>query len=202
MMDLGISPKINYQQITFNDLDHYNFKNIAFDKIENTYFQSIKKLFSKYLFEVIAFHETTADLSDTVINVEHLVVGDKSKFNLSENSFKNLKEVTFLSMKTFKGKIFDKFQEVEKLVVWHENQKSNTILENFPNLKELHIYNGSIVELNLNENQKIEQLELYRCTKMEKIILPPITHLKKVIIKDCKKLDTSNLHEIRINNEK
>lgn len=192
-MDIGMDPIIEYVQVSISDFDKYNIRSFGFDKVDNTYFQSIKEMLTKYRFEAIAFHETTADLSDTVLNVEHLIVGDKSKINLSEKNFKNLKEITFLSVKTFKGKIVDKFDNVKKLILWYENQKSNTILENFPHLKEFYVYNGSIVELNLTENPYIERLQLHRCIKLEKVILPPIIQLEKVVVEACNKLDTSNL---------
>ncbi|MGD1319266.1 hypothetical protein [Chryseobacterium sp. 2R14A] len=192
-MDIGMNPKIEFIKISVLDIGKYKIKSFGFEKVNNDYFQSIKEIFSKYHFEAVAFHETTADLSDVILDTEHLIIGDKSKINLSEKNFKNLKEITFLSLKTFKGKILDKFEKVEKLILWYENQKSNIILENFPNLKEFYIYNGSIVELNLTENQSIERLQLHRCTKLEKVVLPPKIQLKKVIIEACNKLDTSNL---------
>lgn len=203
-INLGMFPKIDYEKIDIPNLDNYIFNEIAFDKIDNDYFQNIKEIFSKYTFETIAFHETMADLSDVVLDVQHLIVGEKSKISLSEKNFKNLKEITFLSVKTFKGKILDRFKDVKKLVLWYENQKSNIILENFPNLKEFYIYNGSIIELNLIENPYIERLQLHRCIKMEKVVLSPKIHLKKVIVEACNKLDTSNLpiNQNSVNEEK
>lgn len=192
-MDVGVNPMIDYKEISISEINNYKIKDIGFDKVDNDYFQSIKEIFSKYHFETVAFHETTADLSDIVLDVEHLIMGDKSKINLSEKNFKNLKEITFLSVKTFKGKILDKFKNVEKLILWYENKKANDILEHFPNLKEFYIYNGSIVELNLSKNPHIERLQLHLCIKMEKVILPTDIHLKKVIVEACNKLDTSNL---------
>lgn len=192
-MDIGMYPITEYIQTSILDLNQYVIKGIGFDKVDNDYFQTIKEIFSKYHFETVAFHETTADLSDIVLDVDHLIVGDKSKINLSEKNFKNLEEITFLSVKTFKGKILDKFESVKKLILWYENKKSNNILESFPNLKEFYIYNGSIVELDLSENPHIERLQLHRCIKLEKVILPTNIHLKKVIVEACNKLDTSNL---------
>lgn len=192
-MDIGMDPITEYIQISISDFDKYIVKGFGFDKVDNDYFQSIKQEISKYHFEAIAFHESTIDLFDVVLDVKHLIVGDKSKINLSSNNFKNLKEITFLSVKTFKGKILDKFKNVEKLILWYENQKSNIILENFPNLKEFYIYNGSIVQLDLTENPLVERLQLHRALKMEKVLLPPTIHLKRVIVEACNKLDTSNL---------
>jgi len=192
-MDIGMNPKIEFIKISISDLDKYKIKGFGFEKIDNDYFKSIKEIFSKYHFEAIAFHETTADLSDVILDTEHLIVGDKSKINLSEKNFKNLKEITFLSVKTFKAKILDKFEKLEKLTLWYENKKSNDILEKFPNLKEFYIYNGSIVELDLTENPRVERLQLHLCIKLEKVILPPAMHLKKIIVESCNKLDTSNL---------
>lgn len=192
-MDIGMNPKIEYIKISISDLDKYKIKAFGFEKVDNDYFQSIREEISKYYFETIAFHETTADLSDIIFNVKHLIIGDKTKINLSAKNFNGLEEITFLSVKTFKGKILEKFNNVEKLILWYENQKSNIILENFPNLREFYIYNGSIVELNLTENPLIERLQLHRALKLEKVILPSTIELKKVIVESCNKLDTSNL---------
>lgn len=192
-MDVGMDPKVEYKKILISELNNYNFKSIGFDKVKNDYFQSIKQIFSEYKFETISFYETFIDLSDLVINVQHLIIGDKSKINISEKNFSNLNEITFLSVKTFKGKILDKFEKVDKLILWYENQKSNIILESFPNLKEFYIYNGSTVKLNLINNPLIERLQLHRCIKMEKVILLTEIHLKKVIVEASTLLDTSNL---------
>ncbi|AZA89065.1 hypothetical protein EG349_19760 (plasmid) [Chryseobacterium shandongense] len=192
-MDIGMDPIIEYLQITISDFDKYIIRSFGFDKVDNNYFQKIKDEISKYEFETIAFHESTIDLSNVVLDAKHLIVGDKSKINLSSNNFKNLKEITFLSVKTFKGKILDKFKKVERLILWYENQKSNIILENFPNLKEFYIYNGSLVQLDLTENPLIERLQLHRALKLEKVILPPTVHLKRVVVEACNKLDRSNL---------
>lgn len=193
MMDLGINPKVEYIPITISDFSKYEIRGLGFEKVDNKYFQTIKSIFSELKLEVISFYESNIDLSDVLIDVQHLLIGDKSKVNLSDKNFKNLEEITFLSVKTFKGKISDKFENVKKLTLWYENQKSNIILEQFPNLEEFYIYNGSIVELNLTESPLIERLQLHRCLKMEKVILPPTIHLKKVIVEACNKLDTSNL---------
>ncbi|MEA1849675.1 hypothetical protein U9K52_12190 [Chryseobacterium sp. MHB01] len=192
-MDIGMDPIKEYLQISISDFDKYSIRSFGFDKVDNNYFQNIKDEIIKYKFETIAFHESTIDLSNVIFDAKHLIVGDKSKINLSSNNFKNLKEITFLSVKTFKGKILDKFKKVEKLILWYENQKSNIILENFPNLKEFYIYNGSIVQLDLTENSLIERLQLHRALKLEKVILPQKVHLKRVVVEACNKLDTSNL---------
>lgn len=192
-MDIGMDPVIDYIKISIGDISQYKIKGFGFDKIDNNYFQSIKEEISQYKFEAIAFHETTVDLSDVVLDVEHLIMGNNSKINLSSRNFKNLREITFLSVKTFKGKILDKFEDVKKLILWYENRKSNDVLEKFPNLKEFWINNGSIVELNITPNPFLEILELHRCLKLERVIIPPIVHLNRVIVVACNKLDTSNL---------
>lgn len=192
-MEIGIFPKINYEEIDYEKIDQYNFKDIGLDEIDNDYFQSIKDLFLKYRFETVAFHNIRADLSEVVINTQHLVLGENAKINLSKKNFKSLEEITFLSLKTFKGKVIDTFDSVNKMILWYENKKSNTILEKFPNLKEFYIYNGSLVELDLTGNPKLERLQLHRCTKLEKVVLNSETNLKKLITESSTKLDTSNL---------
>ncbi|CAA7193829.1 hypothetical protein [Chryseobacterium potabilaquae] len=192
-MNLGVNPKVEYIPISISDLNKYTFKGIGFEKVSNEYFQSIKEIFSEYKFDDVCFHESTVDLSDVIFDVRHFVIGDKSNINLSEKNFKNLEEVTFLSLKTFKGKIVTKLNSVKKIVLWFENKKGNTLLSHFPRLKELHIFNGSEVELDLVENKDIENLRLGNLPKLEKIIFNSETVIKKAIIENCKKLDTSEL---------
>jgi hypothetical protein len=198
-MDLGIFPRIDYKKINnLSELENYSFDGIAFDKVDNDYFQSIKEIFSKYKFKTVAFHETTSDLSDVVLDVKHLIVGDNSKINLSSKNFKNLNEITFLSVKNFKGKILDEFKEVEKLILWYENKKSNLILEKFPRLKEFWINNGSIVELDVTKIPLLEILELHRCIKLEKVTVASKNSLKKVVVEASNKLDASNFLNMKI----
>lgn len=192
-MELGIFPKTNYEKVLIANIDQYLVKDIAFNEVDNVYFQKIKGIISKYKLGVIAFHETTIDLSDVELNVEHLIIGDKSKIDLSSKNFINLKEITFLSVKTFKGKILDAFDTVKKLVLWYENKKSNDILLHFNHLKDFHIYNGSIQELDLTNNVEIEKLELHRCLKLEKVLLKSGQHLEHVTVEASNKLDTTNL---------
>lgn len=192
-MDLGIDPKVAYRKISVSDFDSFTIKSIGFDGVDNLYFQGIKDIFANHEFEAVAFHASVADLSDVVLNVKHLVVGDNSKINIAEESFRNLEEITFLSVKTFKGKILDKIGSVTKLILWYENSKTNAILSMFPNLKELYIYNGSLIQLDLTANALLERLQLHRCLKLEKVNVPFDNHLQKVIVESCNKLDRSNL---------
>lgn len=83
-MDLGIYPMISYSKILYSDLQNYTFNSIAFDKIDNNSFQSIKEIFLEYKFDSVAFHQTTIDLHDLLIDVNHLIIGDSSKVNLSK----------------------------------------------------------------------------------------------------------------------
>ncbi len=192
-MDIGMDPIIEYKQIELSDLKQYIIRAIGFQKVSAEYFEGIKEIISKFKFEAIAFHETTIDLSDVILDVEHLIIGDKSKINLSSKNFKNLKEITFLSVKTFKGKLLDTFDTVKKLILWYENKKSNEILLHFNHLKEFYIYNGSIPELDLTHNVEIERLQLHRCLKLEKVLLKPGHNLDYVIVEASNKLDISNL---------
>lgn len=145
--------------------------------------------------ESISFDNCAIDykLFPVFNSVQNLNIGDFVKMDIDFCYFPNLVDISFLSVKTFKGRIMNKIESVEKLILWYENKKSNVILSMFPNLKEFYIYNGSIVELNLMENPLLERLQLHRCTKMEKVVLNPSIQLKKVVVEACKKLDVSNL---------
>lgn len=193
-MDIGIDPRIDYNKIAISDLGQFIIKGIGFDKVDEDSFQNVKQDFSNREFEYIAFHNSVADLSDILLDVNHLIVGENTKISITKNSFKNLKEITFLSVKTFNGKILDSIESVEKLIIWYENRKSNNLLPMFPNLKELSIYNGGIAELDLSLNPLLKTLQLHRCTKLEKVILNPQMQLTSVIVEACKKLDMSNLN--------
>jgi hypothetical protein len=155
---------------------------------------SMSKL-SELNIESISFDSCIIDYKSFPVfdMVKYLTIGNSVKMDISFSYLPNLVDITFLSVKTFKGKILDKIESVEKLILWYENKKSNEILSMFPNLKEFYIYNGSIVELDLSANPLLERLQLHRCIKLEKVILNPTTQLKDVIVEACKKLDAGNL---------
>ncbi|MGE6397379.1 hypothetical protein [Chryseobacterium scophthalmum] len=155
---------------------------------------------SKLNIESISFHNCIIDykLFPEFDKVKYLTIGDSVKVDISFSNFPNLVDITFLSVKTFKVKILDKFEKVEKLILWYENKKSNDILKKFPKLKEFGINNGSIVELDITQNPNLEILELHRCIKLEKVIVPSGNSLKKVIVEASNKLDDSNFHDMKI----
>ena len=111
-----MDPIIEYIQIAISDFDKYLVRGFGFDKIDNDYFQNIKEEISRYHFKTIAFHESTIELSDVILDVEHLIVGNRSKINLAAGNFKNIKEITFLEGKNFMGKILGNFNSVMKIV--------------------------------------------------------------------------------------
>ena len=191
-MDLGVNPKIEYKKITISEVDNYKIIDIGFNKIENDYFQTIKEIFSKLKLEAVAFHESSVDLLDVVIDVQHLLIGEKSKMDISAKNFKNLSEVTFLSIKSFKGKVLDQFDTVKKAVFW-DSTKTFSFPEMFPNLTELTINKGGLTELDLRNNKDLEKLGVHYCTKLEKILLPNHHKLNDVFIENCKNLDITNL---------
>lgn len=191
-MDLGVNPKIEYRKIEISEIDNYKVVDVGFTKVEDDYFQKMKGVFSKLKLEAVAFHDSSVDLSDVIIDVQHLIIGEKSKMNISAKNFKNLEEVTFLSVKSFKGKILDQFDTVKKAVFW-DSTKTSSFPELFPNLIELTINKGGLTELDLRNNKDLEKLGVHYCTKLEKILLPNHHKLNDVFIENCKNLDITNL---------
>ncbi|WP_160139810.1 hypothetical protein [Chryseobacterium sp. c4a] len=192
-MDLGMSPKVDYIPMTISDFSRYEIEGIGLVQIENDCFQAIKEIFSNFKFKSVAFHESNIELADVVIDAQHLVIGDRSKVNVSEKNFQNLEEITFLALKTYKGKVLTILNSVKKIAMWYEGKKSNTILSKFPELKELHCFNGSEIQLDIRENKCIERLELANFPKLEHILLDHDHIIKELKIENCKKLDISNL---------
>lgn len=191
-MDLGVNPKVEYIPITVSDLNKYEITEIGFDKIDDEYFKGLKEIFSQLQLKTISFHGSVLDLSGVVINVKELFIGEKSKINLSSNNFKNLEEITFLSLKTYKGKILNKFDTVKKAVLW-DTTKTSTLLEMFPNLVELTINKGSLIELDLRNNKELEKIGIHYCTKLERVLLYDDHKLQEIFVENCKNLDVSNL---------
>ncbi|MBV8327824.1 hypothetical protein [Chryseobacterium sp.] len=191
-MDIGLEPKIEYIPIAISDLSKYKIRGLGFEKIQDEYFQSIKNLFSGLKLEAVSFHESNIDLSDVTIHVQHLLIGEKSKVNLSNDNFKDLEEVTFLSLKSFKGKVLNQLDTVEKAVLW-DSPKGSSLPEMFPNLKELTINKGALIKLDLRNNKDLEKLDVHLCTKLEQILLPDQHKLKEVFIENCKNLNVNNL---------
>jgi hypothetical protein len=192
-MDLGIDATTEYISIEIDDIKKYEIRSLSIENIENNYFQSISDALKKYKFKTVLFQKCEIDLQKTVLDVEHLLLGEKCNIDLSNNNFKNIEEITFLETKTYSGRILTRFDSVMKLTLWHDSKKANNILLHFPNVKELNIFNGSEIQLEIIQNKHIEYLKLGNFTKLEKVVLDPQNVIKKAIIVNCKKLDTSNL---------
>lgn len=192
-MALGVFPVTKFNEIDLAEVKRHTIKTIAFDEVAHLSFECLSEIFSQSAFDSIAFHQTTIDLSGVTINCNHLIVGEKSKIDIQNLYFKNVNEITFLSLKTFKGKVLDKLNSVEKLVIWHDNKKLNDMLPLFPNLKSIQVNHGSATQLNLSANAWLEILSLHLCHKLEKIDLHPTNILKEVVIENCNSLDQSNL---------
>lgn len=191
MMDLGVNPKVNYIPMTISDFSKYEIEGIGFTKVDNSYFQTIKSIFSSFKFKGLAFHDSNIDLSNVTIDVRELFIGEKSKLDISTKNFKGLEEITFLSIKSFKGKVLDQFDTVKKAIFWDSTKIS--LAEMFPNIKELTVNKGSLTELDLRNNKNLEILDVHYCTKLEKILLPAHHKLNDILIENCKNLDISNL---------
>ena len=191
-MDAGIDPKIELIELHISDLDKYSFDGIGFKKVENDYFQKIKPIFSKYKFDIVSFYELDLDFSEIIIDAQHLIIGDKCKLNLSDENFKDLEEVTFISVKDFKGKVLNELSTVKKAVLWDSTQNS-LLHKMLPNLTELTVNKGSLTELDLRNHKYLEKLDIHYCPKLERVLLYKDDKLRDVMIENCKKLDISNL---------
>ncbi len=185
-MDLGIFPKSTYIKTEIHDLSKFDFQTISLNYLNSFAFESFKSIFSQYSFQIVSIHNSTIDLKEVEINTTHLVIGEKVKVNLLECNFIGLDEITFLSVKTFKGMILESFRNVEKMILWHENNKSNDILKLFPNLIELQIYNGNVVDLFLTENRKLKKLQLHNLPKLQRLEKP--NDIEELIVERCKML--------------
>lgn len=154
LMDLGVNPRIEYQEFIFSDFNKYEIEWLAFEKVENLYFQKISSIFSISRFKTIAFHESNIDLHGLVLNTESLVIGERCQVDLANEYFNNLEKINFLSLKTFKGKIKNPILSVSKAILW-DTTKGNFLPEMFPYLHELTINKGSITQLDLIQNTNL-----------------------------------------------
>jgi len=189
MMDIGVNPKVEYKEISKSDFHMYPIKGISFEMVDNDYFQNVTDIFLGRRFEYLSFYNSVIDFSDVLLNVKHLVIGQKCKVDLCANNFKDLEEITFLELKSFKGKIMSEFNSVKKIVLWFESKKANGILTKFPSLKRLDIFNGSETKLDLRTNKDLESLKLGNLSKLEEILFDPATIITTAAIENCKKLN-------------
>lgn len=192
-MDLGINPQLEYLKIEISDVANYIIKAIGFDKVDDLYFQSIKDIFANNRYEGVAFHNCAINLTGICIDTEHLVVGDSCKINFTKENFKNLKEITFLSMKSYKGRIIYNISYVKKITAWYVGLKSELVLSLMPNLEELVINHGSMTTLDLLANPKLRVVGLHYCRKLEKVVINSEQKIEKVVVENCKNLDINNL---------
>lgn len=166
---LGIFPKQNYLLIDEKDvLNNKNIVNISFDKIVSVedinYFLELFKSNSDK--QVIAFHECKSK-EITKYYSKHLVLGEKCFLPINVENTEIVEEITFLSLKTFKGKISSLIYNVKTLNVWNDKGKLNEIVLAFTDLRVLKIYNSDVQILDLTQFLNLVSVEIYNCKKLE-----------------------------------
>lgn len=162
-----------------------NFINVGYEllnKISNTSITSLSILSSTIKVDIPKFP-----------NIESLLLGDKVKMNLDYSRFPKLKYLSLLSYKSFKGKIENKTDSLEELIVWYYNPK-NKLLEDLlsENIKlkrlELNLTNIESLE-GLKQLEDLEELNIAygrNLTNIDSLLL--ISKFRKVIFENCKKI--------------
>lgn len=165
---LGIFPEQNYLLIDEEDvLNNKNLVNISFDKIVTTNINYFLELFKNNSDnQVIAFHECKSKEINRYY-AKHLVVGEKCILPINVENSETVEEITFLSLKTFKGKVTSLIYNVKTLNVWNDKGKLNEIVLAFIDLRVLKIYNSDVQILDLTQFLNLVSVEIYNCKKLE-----------------------------------
>lgn len=167
-IQLGISPDFKFQLIDISDIDNRpSIEGIAYDVIPNEDFILLNSILGLKHVEGLAIHESII-IDSAIISCTHFVLGEKVKFELRNERLNSVERITFLSLKTFKGKIIDDLIGVKHLVVW-EDKKSimNDLLKRFPNLESLYLVRTSLESLDFSANPNLINLELHDCRKLK-----------------------------------
>ncbi|GEM_PF-1695740 len=165
-----------------------NSVNITFDNIDSAVFNFVVNEF--------ALSKSICNLAIQNSNIEiglklsfcadHLIIGEGCNINMSLWSV-NIREFSFLSLRTFKGIFPKNFSSIDKLTIWYINDKLKGVLELFDNISELNIIHGDIKDLNLSLFSKLEKVYLSHLVKLEKIEIDGNTKPMEVIITKCKR---------------
>jgi hypothetical protein len=169
-IQLKIFPDLKFKLVDISENNKLrSVTGITYDMVSYEDFVIVNNIIESYSPQELAIYESNI-ITSPVIFCSHLLLGDMINFELRHERLKNVERISFLSLKSFKGKIINNLIDVKHLVVW-EDKKSimNDILKRFPNLESLYLVRTSLEFLDLSVNKSLLRLELHDCRKLNKL---------------------------------
>jgi len=198
---LNISPPLGTEIFSLEDEIEADSINLGFDFIEAKDFEDVlRKMMNKRTINDMGIHDCNLNIkSDFCLTLNHLYIGNNVNINMTLwNIIVN--EVTFLSLKTFKGCFPPSIPSVRELTIWDDKNGVNEYLKVFSNISKLSLTNSNIEVLDLKLVLKLKEAHLAYCRKLKNVEVNEKNEIVKIIVKHCKNyIPTDKLKNIIIN---
>jgi len=187
-VELNTSPSLGTEIFDLEKDINNDSISIGFDGVEANIFRYvIEHINIQRSIKILAIHNSDIEIDLTLsLNLDHLIIGLNNNINMSKWNI-NAREITFYSLKTFKGILPNSFSIVEKLTVWDDKNRINDLLKLFVLITELKITNSNIEELDLKSLKQLKMAHLAHLNKLVNIEIPSPNKLERIIVEKCKK---------------
>lgn len=191
---LGIFPDFEYAQT-----DILNLKNniqiidsVAFDKVSSDDFNLVNSILKQKRIGAIAIHESDISNSPKLF-CQHLIIGEKVTIDLKNEMLNAVEGITFLSLKTYKGKVIDDLTNIKNLTVWHDKGYANSLFKKTPALESLQLYDTSVEALDLSLNPYLNSAGFYVSKNLQKVYFSKEKLPENIGYEACPNLDLERL---------
>lgn len=197
---LQISPPIGAEIFNLEDI---KFKSISigFDAVDAKTFQSVMDWVESHKCSISDMGISECNLtniSKKKLYLNRLAIEENVYMNLSDFEFRVL-EVHFLSLKTFKGNFTSDFSSVEKLIVWHDKDKSDELVQQFKNITSLSITHSNVQKLSFLHLKNISRIELAYCRNLKSIFFDPSQKAIRLMVTKSKYINKDTIDNPDIN---
>jgi len=188
-MRLGIFPQQHFLLIDTFALksNHIILKSVSFDKVPLKDFVTINNYLKYIEFDEVAIHECNL-INVQLPNCKHLILGIKVKLNLSNEILLSIQKITFLSLKTFRGKILNDLNNIKDLIVWDDIGFINELLKKIPYIEILQLFKTNLETLDISLNHHLCLLELYNSKKLKRLEFTKDNMPNKISFEMCPNL--------------
>lgn len=184
---LSIHPPLGEEiNCLFDDIQNVSII-LGFDKIDSDIFNSvITEISKKNVITDLGIHNSVINVNlDSTLLVDKLYIGESTTMDLDSAQI-DAKEITFLSLKTFKGFFLSKFPNVQSLTIWEDKNRINELLEVFFNIKELILTSSNVEILDFKLVMRLNNVDLRYCNKLTSIEVGAKHKIQRLIVQKSK----------------
>lgn len=184
---LRISPSLGEEIAHLKDVKGQTVV-LGFDQIDSKVFNGVvEEVSTLNTIKELAIHNSKIHVDFTAtLSIDHLYIGEKVALDLHASQIES-KEVTFLNLKTFKGRVLSKFPATESLTVWYDRDNINKLIESFYNVQKLVVTHCNVEMLDLGLLSRLTVINLAYCRNLTKINVLEKHSLEIITVQTSKK---------------